>query len=202
MLFRSSAVYEPGTYNLKWSDGRDEVVKGEKTHIPTELSGKWDLHFDPKWGGPENMEINELKSWIKFEEPGIKYYSGTARYDKSFSLSAEDIKGNKLVLDLGNVLEMASVKINGQQMPVVWSAPFRFDITSYAKAGTNDLEVEVVNMWPNRLIGDGKLPASKRLTKTNIIKFNGSDAEKYLRESGLLGPVTIKIINLLSLKGS
>jgi len=195
-----SAVYEPGTYNLKWSDGRDEVVKGEKTHITTELSGRWDLHFDPKWGGPENIEINELKSWIKFEEPGIKYYSGTARYDKSFSLSAEDIKGNMLVLDLGNVLEMASVKINGHQMPVVWSVPFRFDITSYVKAGTNDLEVEVVNMWPNRLIGDGKLPASQRLTKTNIIKFNGTDADKYIRESGLLGPVIIRLVKRQQLK--
>jgi len=159
-----------------------------------------DLHFDPKWGAPEKVEINELKSWIKFDEPGIKYYSGTAIYVKSFSLTQKDIKGRLLILDLGNVKEMASVKINGHQMQVMWSAPFRFDITPFVKAGTNELEVEVVNMWPNRLIGDSKLPENQRLTKTNINKFNGPDADNYLRESGLLGPVRISIISMQNIK--
>lgn len=86
---------------------------------------------------------------------------------------------------------MASVKINGVQLQVIWSAPFRFDITRYVKPGGNKLEVEVVNMWPNRLIGDGALPVEQRLTKTNVNKFNVTDREKYLRESGLLGPVKI-----------
>ena len=164
------------------------------------LSGKWDLHFDTKWGGPEKIEINELKSWIKFDEPGIKYYSGTAKYMKSFLLTTKDIKDNLLLLDLGNVQEMASVKINGHQMQVIWSAPFQFDITQFAKPGPNVLEVEIVNLWPNRLIGDGKLPESQRLTKTNVIKFNGADADSYLRESGLLGPVKIRMINIQNIE--
>ena len=193
-------VYEMGNYTLTWSDGRKEVVHAEKSQTETKISGKWDLHFDPKWGAPEKVEINELKSWIKFDEPGIKYYSGTARYVKSFSLTQKDIKGRLLILDLGNVKEMASVKINGHQMQVMWSAPFRFDITPFVKAGTNELEVEVVNMWPNRLIGDSKLPENQRLTKTNINKFNGPDADNYLRESGLLGPVRISFINLQNTK--
>ena len=197
-----AAIYEPGTYTLTWSDGRKEVINAEKYQAEMDFQGKWDLHFDPKWGAPEKIEINDLKSWIKFDEPGIKYYSGTARYTKSFSLTTKDITGNGLILDLGNVQEMASVKINGLRMQVMWSAPFKFDITSYVKAGNNELEVEVVNMWPNRLIGDGKLPENQRLTKTNINKFSGPDSEKYLRESGLLGPVKIKFINLLNLKGS
>ena len=95
------------------------------------------------------------------------------------------------MLDLGNVQEMASVIINGHQMAVKWCAPYLFDITPFAKQGTNELQVEVVNLWPNRLIGDSKLPEDKRLTKTNINKFNSPDAEKYLRISGLLGPVKI-----------
>ena len=193
-------IYEPGTYNLTWSDGKKEVVHSENLPKEIALSGKWDLHFDPKWGAPEKIEINELKSWIKFDEPGIKYYSGTAIYLKSFSLTVKDINEKMLMLDLGNVQEMASVKINGHQMQVMWSAPFRFDITPFVKPGTNFLEVEVVNMWPNRLIGDGKLPESKRLTKTNINKFNGADADNYLRESGLIGPVKIRMINLQNLK--
>jgi hypothetical protein len=79
-------------------------------------------------------------------------------------------------------------------MPVKWSAPYLFDVTDYVKAGTCQVEVEVVNMWPNRLIGDGKLPLEQRRTKTNIIKFNGPDADQYLRESGLLGPLKILLI--------
>jgi hypothetical protein len=135
--------------------------------------------------------MNDLKSWIKFDEPGIKYYSGTASYSKSFDITKKELKNRQVILDLGNVHEMASIKINGMQLQVIWSAPYRFDITNYVKSGSNKLEVEVVNMWPNRLIGDAGLPAEQRLTKTNINKFNGPDREKYLRESGMLGPVKL-----------
>ena len=195
-----ATINESGNYKLIWSDGKKEMVQTKNSPAETLLSGKWKLHFDPKWGAPEKLEINELKSWIKFDEPGIKYYSGTATYMKSFSLTAKDIKDKLLMLDLGNVQEMASVKINGHQLQVMWSAPFQFDITPFVKTGTNELEVEVVNMWPNRLIGDGKLPESKRLTKTNINKFNGPVADNYLRESGLLGPVKIRMVCLYNLK--
>ncbi len=191
-----AAVYEPGSYTLTWSDGRKEVITERKPVTETDLTGDWDLHFDPKWGAPEKITVSELKSWIKFEDPGIKYYSGTAHYKKSFSLTNDAFKDKSLILDLGNVQEMASVKINGHQMQVVWSAPFRFDITPFAKTGFNDLDVEVVNMWPNRLIGDSKLPGNKRLTKTNINKFSGPDADSFLRESGLLGPVKISMVNI------
>jgi hypothetical protein len=197
---RIASIYESGTYTLTWSDGRKETVRADKIQSPTELTGKWDLQFDPKWGAPKKLEINALKSWIKFEEPGIKYYSGTAIYRKSLPLTANDIKNKFLILDLGNVQEMASVKINGHQMQVMWSPPFRFDLTPFVRAGSNDLEVEVVNMWPNRLIGDSKLLINQRLTKTNINKFSGPDGESFLRESGLLGPVKISMINLHNIK--
>lgn len=190
----SVSVFVPGEYSLTWSDGKQEVIHAEKAPEVKNLSGKWSLHFDPKWGGPDHLETDELKSWTKFDDPQIKYYSGTATYAKSFNLTANEIKGLELILDLGNVQEMASVKINGHQMQVIWSAPFRFDLTPFVKAGNNELEVEVVNMWPNRLIGDAKLPENQRLTKTNINKFNGPDGETYLRESGLLGPVKIMLI--------
>jgi alpha-L-rhamnosidase len=195
-----ASIYEPGIYTLTWSDGSKEIINNEKPMAEKNLSGRWEVHFDPKWGGPEKVEIDELKSWIKFSEPGIKYYSGTARYIKSFSLKKKDINAKLVILDLGNVQEMASVKINGYKSQVVWSAPFIFNITPYIIAGINTLEVEVVNLWPNRLIGDGKLPENQRLTKTNINKFNGKDAENYLRESGLMGPVKISMINKQNLK--
>ena len=79
-------------------------------------------------------------------------------------------------------------------MPVKWNAPFQFNISNYIKPGTNRLEVEVVNLWPNRLIGDAKLPPEKRRTKTNIMKYDTPDADSLLRPSGLLGPVRVIFI--------
>lgn len=186
-----SAVFMPGNYTLTWADGKVETISTAGDLAVKDLSHHWNLHYDPQWGGPAHLQLEELKSWIKFEEPGVKYYSGTAKYSKTFELSSNEIKGKQLWLDLGNVQEMAAVKINGKQLQVVWSAPYRYNLTGLVKAGTNQLEVEVVNMWPNRLIGDAGLPPEQRFTKTNINKFNGPDREKYLRESGLLGPVKL-----------
>jgi len=196
----NAEVVEPGNYTLVWSDGHREELKSDRKNEIIELSGEWTVKFDPNWGAPANVKIDQLKSWTEFDNIGIKYYSGTATYRKSFQLNNQDLNQNRLVLDLGNVKEMASVKINGHQMQVMWSAPFRFDITLFVKSGTNELEVEVVNMWVNRLIGDGKLPQDQRLTKTNIIKFNALDAGKYLRVSGLMGPVKINLIKQVNLK--
>jgi hypothetical protein len=183
-------IEEPGIYSLVWSDGRKEELRVEKTGAPIDLSSNWDILF--KEAGETKTE--QLKSWTDFELPQLKYYSGSALYKKTFELSPEDLNGNRLIIDLGNVKEMASVKINGHALQVIWSAPFRFDLTPYLKAGINDLKVEVVNMWVNRLIGDGKLPANERVTRTNINKFDAPDAEKYLRVSGLMGPVSLRLV--------
>lgn len=193
-------ISEPGTYSLVWSDGHREELKTLKQSETIQLSGEWEIQFDPAWGAPASVKTDQLKSWSEFTDQGIKYYSGKAKYHKTFDLSKKDLTGNRLIIDLGNVKEMASVKINGKQLQVIWSAPFRFDLTPYLKAGTNELELEVVNMWVNRLIGDGKLPKDERLTKTNINKFDAPDAEKYLRVSGLMGPVEIHLRSYIELK--
>lgn len=192
--------YEPGSYAITWSDGQEEKFKSKVSNEIISLSGKWDITFTKNWGAPEQLQTDTLKSWTAFKEEGMKYYSGTATYYKTFTLNNLKTSKNKIILNLGNVQEMASIRINGHQMSVVWSAPFQFDITAFVKRGENSLEVEVVNMWVNRLIGDGKLPVENRLTKTNVTKFNGADAEKYLRPSGLLGPVSIQVIPRITLK--
>jgi hypothetical protein len=192
-------ISEPGTYSLVWSDDRREELKVEKAGQQLELTGSWDINFYNDT--PSGARVTELRSWTEYEDwMRIKYYSGKAIYSKKFDLSTEDLKDNRVIIDLGNVKEMASVKINGHQLQVIWSAPFRFDLTSCLKAGTNELKVEVVNMWVNRLIGDGKLPENERITKTNINKFDAPDAEKYLRVSGLMGPVKLMMIKEINLK--
>jgi len=192
----SSIIAAPGNYTLAWSNGNTSTVSCTQPNVVLPIAGAWQISFDTAWGGPAQVQADTLQSWTAFNDTGIKYYSGTAEYKKRFNVSGGDLKGKKAVLDLGNVLEMASVTINGHKMAVRWCAPFRWDITPYIQAGDNRLEVKVVNLWPNRLIGDSRLPQEQRRTQTNIKKFEQPGSEKYLRESGLLGPVRVEFFQM------
>jgi len=190
----SATLYQPGNYTLTWSDGKMSQTALAAPSVAIPLTGKWDIAFDTSWGGPLHIQTDSLQSWTVFNDSGIKYHSGKGVYTKNFFVKENNLKNTKAILDLGNVLEMASIKINGHQMPVKWNAPFQFNISSYIKPGNNQLEVEVVNLWPNRLIGDAKLPPEKRLTKTNVMKYDMPGADSLLRPSGLLGPVQVMFI--------
>ncbi len=160
------------------------------------LEGDWTVRFDPKWGGPEKpVTFAKLEDWTARPEEGIKYYSGTATYRKSFDLPSP-IRNpkSKIFLDLGAVKEMAEVRLNGKSLGVVWCPPWRVEITEAVKSAGNELEIDVVNNWPNRLIGDGKLPPEKRIAKTHYTGWYnpGKDGkEQTLFPSGLLGPVRV-----------
>jgi hypothetical protein len=156
-----------------------------------EINGAWTVHFDPKWGGPETVEFDSLVSWPIRPEAGIKFYSGTAVYEKSFDLlnSRFENQKSKVILDLGSVRELAEVRLNGQSCGIVWCPPWQVDVTAALKPGANLLKIEVVNFWPNRIIGDANQPKELRLTRTNIRKFT---AKTPLEPAGLLGPVTLQ----------
>ena len=101
----------------------------------------------------------------------------------------ENLRDNDDVyLDLGDVKNIAEIRLNGKNLGVVWTVPFRVEATEVLKPTGNDLEIEVVNLWPNRLIGDARLPEAKQLTTTNVKKFKPDSA---LLPSGLLGPVAL-----------
>lgn len=152
-----------------------------------ELTGPWTVHFDEKWGGPATIVFDQLEDWTQRPEESIKYYSGTAVYVKQFDAKGIE-KGKRYFLDLGVVKNIADVKLNGKKPGIVWTAPWRIEITPALKPTGNILEIEVVNLWPNRLIGDAALPEEKRLTHTNI----AFKKDAPLLPSGLLGPVTIQ----------
>ena len=155
-----------------------------------EIAGAWTVHFDPKWGGPATAQFDSLVSWPTRPEPGIKFYSGTATYEKTFDMPQSAI-GNRqsaILLDLGDVRELAEVKVNGQSCGIVWCPPWRVDVTDAVRSGENQLQVEVVNFWPNRIIGDASLPPEQRLTRTNIRKLT---AQTPLEPAGLFGPVQL-----------
>jgi hypothetical protein len=145
------------------------------------------VQFDPRWGGPATMEFATLTDWTEHGEEGIRFYSGTATYRKRFDLNSKLATDQKLFLELGTVKNLAAVRLNGVNLGVVWTAPWQVEITRAVKPADNVLEIDVVNLWPNRLIGDGALPPEKRFTRTNIpLKKNAR-----LLSSGLLGPVTM-----------
>jgi hypothetical protein len=174
----------------------EKAVTNKKLSAPKPkeipVDGDWNVTFAPEWGGLGRTVFKELKSWTESDDERIKYYSGTAVYTKKITIQEKYVKG-KAILDLGNLQDMAAVKLNGHRFTLLWTPPYKLDVTKYLINGENTLEIEVVNLWPNRLIGDGKLPPDKRITKTNINKFDAPDAEKLLRVSGLLGPVKLII---------
>jgi hypothetical protein len=124
------------------------------------LGGPWEVSFDPKWGGPEKTVFENLDDWSRRPEDGIKYYSGTAVYRKTFDLlQPSPAQGEHFWLDLGTVKNIAAVRLNGRDLGVAWCDPWRVDITDAVKAEANLLEIRVANLWPNRLIGDEREPA-------------------------------------------
>jgi hypothetical protein len=153
------------------------------------LTGPWEVSFDPQWGGPaEPVRFDVLSDWTTRPESGIKYYSGKAAYRKEFELPATG-PDQRIFLHLGKVKDLAEVRLNGRSLGVVWCEPWRIEITGAARAGSNNLEVVVVNEWVNRLIGDSGQPQAKRLTWTT---WNPYKPDSPLLASGLLGPVTLQ----------
>ncbi len=157
-----------------------------------ELAGPWQVQFEPRKGGPvEPVEFERLVSWTTRTEPAIRYYSGPAVYRASFDLPADEqraMSSRRWWIELGDVKNVAAVTLNGSNLGVSWTDPFRVELTDHVRAVGNELTIEVTNLWPNRLIGDQQLPGDERRTRTNIRKFRDDSP---LLESGLLGPVRL-----------
>jgi hypothetical protein len=164
-----------------------------------EIGGEWKLSFDTNLGGPASVMFSQLMDWTQRAEEGIKYYSGTAVYNKTFTMDQGLQKGKNYFLALGAVKDVgiAEVRINGKYKGIVWTPPFRVDITKELQQGLNSLEIKVVNSWYNRVAGDQTFPGKKQFTKTNIVlkhDFRGRPIETIsLEPSGLLGPVMIQV---------
>jgi hypothetical protein len=131
-----------------------------------EISGDWEVSFDPEWGGPPKVVFNQLEDWTSRPEPGIRYYSGTAVYKKVFDLELADNRklqidrSDRLFLDLGTINHIARIRLNGEDLGVAWCEPWRVNIPAgLLRPSGNELEIEVTNTWANRLIGDEQEPA-------------------------------------------
>jgi hypothetical protein len=160
---------------------------------PVEIRGPWEVRFESGRGAPEKITMEELLDWSRHPDPGVKFFSGQAVYRTTFSLDLKsEIQDLRWMLDLGQVQVMARVKLNGQDLGVLWAPPFAVEITPAVRPGTNTLEIAVANLWPNRLIGDQSLPPEQRVTWTT---WNPFQKDTPLLPSGLLGPVCCRLIS-------
>jgi hypothetical protein len=155
----------------------------------TSIKRKWTVKFQPGRFAPESVEWDELIDWTSSEEPGIKYFSGTATY--SLQIEIPETAAGDFWLDLGRVCEVGEVSIDGQDLGTVWTYPFRIKVPAKRlRKGSHLLEVKVTNVWNNRLVGDRFLPEEERITRTNLQGQHTKSSP--LVPSGLLGPVTLQ----------
>jgi hypothetical protein len=185
---------------------------------PSGIAGSWSVTFDVEWGGPGEILFARLDDWSKRAEPGIKYYSGAARYRKQFPFKQRLPPGVRVYLDLGRVADLAEITLNGAELGVLWKPPYRLDVTGHLLTD-NDLEVRVINRWVNRLIGDAHRAEDARFDEKGKIEAwpawllagNRSPTGRYtftsqrlwrkgdpLVTSGLLGPVSLRYAHAMN----
>lgn len=188
----SAQIRKPGTYSVKTSKGRNAILS--VAEIPAEqiIQTSWRVTFPKNLGAPDEIQLNTLIDWTQHAEPGVKYFSGTATYHNEFELTQMPSgKTPSLILDLGSVKEVATVRINGKEAGILWKEPYQIDIAALVQPGKNEITIDVVNSWNNRLVGDSILKPEERITRTNLAnKFNPKSP---LLPSGLIGPVVIKV---------
>ncbi len=193
-------VWKEGTCSLRRSDGEELSFSAGDLPEPIELAGPWQVRFEAAYPSPQPIVLKRLAPLDEHPEESIRHFSGTATYRKTFTLE-EDQAAALLRLDLGEARHVAEVRLNGRDLGVVWTAPWSLDISGIARAGENRLEIDVTNLWVNRLIGDAALPQEKRVTQTNVAlqrgnrtlrPFQGYGSTDPLVRSGLLGPIRIQ----------
>jgi hypothetical protein len=177
----------------------ESKVNYPQPEIVSEVVTPWKVNFDSdeiRRGPAETVVFDKLQDWSQHENEHIKYYSGTAVYKNIFAMpeQLDEDAGNhlftrqRIYLDLGKVYVMAKVKINGQYAGGVWTPPYYMDITSFLIGGNNEIEIEVVNTWVNRIIGDLQLQEEHRRVIPGASSWK---IDSPLQKSGLLGPVKI-----------
>ncbi len=175
-----------GIYTVRLSN-RDVLSATVALAARLPVIGPWTLRFPAGWGAPAETVLTRLASWTQSNDLGIRYFSGTATYSTVVNLTTVQAAAlSSSELNLQEVHEVAGVRINGVQAGIVWKQPYTVNSRAMLHAGVNQIEVDVTNLWPNRLIGDAQNPGEKHYTWTNVRKYT---RDSPLLDSGLIGPV-------------
>jgi (4-O-methyl)-D-glucuronate---lignin esterase len=219
-------AWQAGRYNVTMPNQNKHVFDVAPLPAPQTVEGPWTLQFPAGWGAPARINMDKLISWPEFPDAGVRYFSGTATYKTTFRATKMG-SDCRLFLDLGRVEVIAEVWLNGKFLGTFWKPPFICEVTELLRAEVNELEVQVTNLWPNRLIGDeqfpddcsengqwksGAIPAwpewlksgqarpePRRLTFCTWKHWGRNDAPQ---PSGLLGPVTLQQVRTVKITSS
>ena len=186
----SMFVVFPAESSRGGAETRSSTLCGPAAQSEMNIAGPWTVEFESDGlhrGPKEPVKFDKLIDLSTSDDPAIKYYSGKLVYRTTFTLPSSSFPST-LSLDLGEVSVTAKVKVNGKDAGGVCFAPYRLDIAPFVKAGENELEIEVCNLWVNRLVGDDGL--ENRPTWTSIPCADKKRTK--LHKSGLLGPVSIQ----------
>ncbi|MFI5675467.1 glycosylhydrolase-like jelly roll fold domain-containing protein [Streptomyces cellulosae] len=153
----------PGSHRLTGTDaGRTYrgTVRVDDPLTPVPVTGDWTLTLEREGDTPVT---GPLGSWTAY----APLFSGSGTYTKEFEVDRVHLDdGRRVLLDLGEVRDVACVTVNGTALdPLLW-APFVTDVTDLLEPGRNQLSVRVANTLSNER--NKPLP------------------------SGLLGPVTLR----------
>jgi len=207
-------VDQPGRYKCLLASGQHSTINVSDIPDPVVIDGPWTVKFPAGWGAPGQIHLDKLIAWNKHSDAGVRYFSGTGEYQTEFDIPPELLAAHRRIyLDLGQVAVMAQVRLNNHDLGILWKAPFKMDVTAKLKTGRNSLNIQVTNLWINRLIGDQQLPEDcDRAPGGNLLKWpqwllDGKPSptgrfifttwqlwNKYdtLAESGLIGPVKLQ----------
>jgi hypothetical protein len=182
---------ENGNYSLIYSHGTQNRFEIRDIPEPVKVTGAWEVSFTPGWGAPGSTRFDELIDWTESDDPGIKYYSGKAAYKKQVELPESWFKeGRQIILDLGEVGNIATVKINGRELGKFWHHPMEINVTDALSPGSFTLEIDVTSTLRNRLVGDARYPDQARTWMVTDLMLTGREE---LIPSGLMGPVQFKV---------
>ena len=180
-------------------------------HVALDISTDWAVTFFTGKNAPDApRQFTMLTGWNMSDDEKLRYFSGRAMYEKRIDLSSVH---EPCELDLGDVRELANVWVDGAFLGCLWEAPYRVALPASALGKVVTLRVEVVNTWPNRLIGDAiarKRGAAEPKGKFGVPQWvlddkpdsgtgiytwmnwmKGWTAEDEPRPAGLLGPVRL-----------
>jgi hypothetical protein len=219
--------FDSGQFEATTRFGRKMRTQVAPLPSPVDLSTNWTLAFPPNSGAPQSVVLDKLGSLSHHADPGVKYFSGRAVYNRSLALAGRFFAPDqRLFLNLGDVQVIAEVKINGREFGILWKPPFELDVTDALQPGDNVIEIAVVNLWPNRLIGDEQLPEDCRWQvapsgflgglsewprwllegkprtsgRVTFATWKHWEKTSALPKSGLLGPVRLSAAKRLVLK--
>lgn len=183
---------ENGQWTLKTKSGKTISARADNVPAPVPVEGEWEVIFPLLTGEDKKVKLT-AGSWTEQSDDDVKYFSGTANYIKNIRIDAGQlIEGRKLFLELGDVKNIATIKVNGKNLGVSWKPPYKIDITDAAVEGTNKVEIEITNTWFNRLTRDAGLPEDEKRTWVLGGGFGGGiSADSPLMPAGLMGPIQI-----------